>query len=292
MKNSILTIFIKKIICLFCLFQSSAILIGQCPVNVNVLGDNIAFIMETPFDNNNIPEMTFDFLGTAYDETVTPFQYSFDPPVLYRTTIEWVPMMQNYTSIEYDGNKCFYINSQLVESDPGPDMTTCEAIDHCAESLVPLALNAVDDSGCKKWNGACYKTADIQRNGKVGIGTDDIPNGFYMAVNGRVTTDRIHIRLCDQSNWCDYVFDDDYKLMELEDLNCFIEEYGHLPNTKSEQEMKKDGGYELKAVALNHLEKIEEVYLHLFSLQEKSKKLNSKLEKLNEENASLQSKTH
>ena len=40
------------------------------------------------------------------------------------------------------------------------------------------------------------------------------------------------------SGWCDYVFEADYELMPLEDVDAHIQEKGHLHNTPSAEEIE------------------------------------------------------
>lgn len=43
------------------------------------------------------------------------------------------------------------------------------------------------------------------------------------------------------TNWCDYVFEEDYELMSLSDLEKYLSKNKHLPNVPSEQEVKENG---------------------------------------------------
>ena len=65
--------------------------------------------------------------------------------------------------------------------------------------------------------------------------------------------------------------------MSLNDIDSYIEQCGHLPRTSSASQIESDGGFELKSVALNHQEKIEEIFLHLIDLEHKLDGIDSKL---------------
>ena len=43
------------------------------------------------------------------------------------------------------------------------------------------------------------------------------------------------------SNWADYVFADDYKLMPLEEVEAFVKKHNHLPNVPSANAMVETG---------------------------------------------------
>ncbi|MEY4938247.1 MAG: hypothetical protein RIS64_4608 [Bacteroidota bacterium] len=83
-------------------------------------------------------------------------------------------------------------------------------------------------------------------------------------------TDKIKVALV--TNWPDYVFKKDYKLLPLAEIETFIATNGHLPNTLS-AEVIENQGLELGTTAKNHQEKIEELYLHLIALEKSVKEL-------------------
>ena len=59
-------------------------------------------------------------------------------------------------------------------------------------------------------------------SGKVGIGTTDIPNGYKLAVDGKIIATELKIQL--KNLWPpDYVFEKNYHLMSIPELKDFIE---------------------------------------------------------------------
>jgi len=66
--------------------------------------------------------------------------------------------------------------------------------------------------------------------------------------------------------WPDYVFQKDYKLMPLNELEKFINAHKHLPNVPSVNDVKKDGVnlYEINKALL---EKVEELSLYVIELK-------------------------
>ena len=111
----------------------------------------------------------------------------------------------------------------------------------------------------------------------IGPNIKTVPDGFNLAVEGGVIANEVKIRLCnmddvlDQNNhaWCDYVFDDKYKLKPLLEVNNYLKANKRLPNMPSTADIDKVGGYDLKNIALLQQEKVEEIYLHLIGLSEK-----------------------
>ncbi|MCU0422132.1 MAG: hypothetical protein MUC81_04905 [Bacteroidia bacterium] len=75
----------------------------------------------------------------------------------------------------------------------------------------------------------------------------------------------------------DYVFESNYKLMSLNDLECFIKANKHLPNIPSAKEMITSDGVELSTMQFKLLEKIEELTLYLIELNRENQVLKQKL---------------
>ena len=65
----------------------------------------------------------------------------------------------------------------------------------------------------------------------------------------------------------DYVFEDDYALMPLEELQAFIDKHGHLPGIASADEVQTEG-LDLAGSQMSQLQKIEE--LTLYTLQQEA----------------------
>ncbi len=72
----------------------------------------------------------------------------------------------------------------------------------------------------------------------------------------------------DQANWPDFVFHKDYDLMPLEEVQAYINTYGHLPNVPSAEEVEEDG-INLGDAAKTSMQKIEELTLYLLEINEK-----------------------
>lgn len=126
----------------------------------------------------------------------------------------------------------------------------------------------------------------VNNDGKVGIGTTTLPamttaegSMYRLYVNGGGLFKEVTI----ETDWADYVFDKDYKLTSLEEVEEHIEENGHLHKTPSAEELEERGGVELGEATVAQQEKIEEVFLHLIEL-------NKKIKKLEEENQELREK--
>lgn len=111
----------------------------------------------------------------------------------------------------------------------------------------------------------------VRANGNVGMGT--INPQSKLAVNGKITCKEVEVTL---SGFPDYVFEPDYELMTLEEVESYIKANGHLPNVPSACEVEENG---LGLGEMNKilLEKVEELTLHLI---EKDQQMVQVLERL------------
>lgn len=77
----------------------------------------------------------------------------------------------------------------------------------------------------------------------------------------------------------DYVFAEDYKLRELDDLQDYIKKNRHLPEIPSSREMAQEG-INLNRICLQMLKKIEELSLYILEQEKTIKDHNKRLTKL------------
>jgi len=77
----------------------------------------------------------------------------------------------------------------------------------------------------------------------------------------------------------DYVFEDDYALMPLEELRSFIDENGHLPGVANAQKVKEEG-IDLAGSQMALLEKVEEQALYILQQHEAIQSLEGRVGEL------------
>ncbi len=92
---------------------------------------------------------------------------------------------------------------------------------------------------------------------KVGIGTTN-PNR-KLDVNGTIGAKEIIVT---ETGWSDFVFEEDYELMPLKDLEKSIRENKKLPDIPSEKEVRENG-VSLGEMQAKLLQKIEELTLYV-----------------------------
>lgn len=105
----------------------------------------------------------------------------------------------------------------------------------------------------------------VRSNGNVGIGI--INPQERLSVNGNIRAKEIRV---ETTNWPDVVFDKNYKLPTLSELEDYIRTYKHLPGIPDAKDAETDG-IDLGEMNRKLLEKIEELTLILI---EKDKKIN------------------
>ena len=113
--------------------------------------------------------------------------------------------------------------------------------------------------------------AKLHVNGNVMIGTGSPALGYSLSVNGKIISEEVRVALSGTSNWPDYVFENDYRLMPLSQLEKFISQQKHLPDIPSASQVKKEG-FDVGDMNRRLLEKIEELTLYIIG---QDKKLNS-----------------
>ena len=136
----------------------------------------------------------------------------------------------------------------------------------------------------------------IGDDGNVGIGTWNT-FGYKLAVNGNLGVDgdidlSTSVDGNQNFNWPDYVFEKDYKLLTLDQVEEHIEEKGHLPNIPSAKEVEEKGSFSLGEMNKKLLEKVEELTLYTIAQEKKIKKLQkqeTRIQKLEKENKQLKS---
>ncbi|WP_417799966.1 hypothetical protein [Tenacibaculum sp.] len=119
----------------------------------------------------------------------------------------------------------------------------------------------------------------IKTNGNVGVGTTTT-GSHKLAVEGSIGAREIKV---EGSGWSDFVFEKEYELPTLKEVESHIKEKGHLKDIPSAKEVEKNGFY-LGAMDAKLLQKIEE--LTLYTIQQE-KKINNQKNKLDNQKENL-----
>lgn len=112
----------------------------------------------------------------------------------------------------------------------------------------------------------------IAGNGNVGIGTST-PKA-KLAVEGNIVAREIKVVTNIEAP--DYVFEPDYKMLPLTEVEKYVKENRHLPEIPSAKQIKRDG-LDLAEMNLLLLKKVEELTLHQIDLLKELQQLKSEL---------------
>lgn len=106
-------------------------------------------------------------------------------------------------------------------------------------------------------------------SGKVGIQTAD-PGSYELVVNGEIRAKEVRV----ETGWSDFVFEKDYPLLSLKELEAYIKSKSHLPSIPSSDEVAKNG-IDIGSINSKLLQKIEELTLYIIQINKEMKLLKS-----------------
>ena len=128
-----------------------------------------------------------------------------------------------------------------------------------------LSIQKIEDSN---W----LAISDGVTTNKLRLGNSELhsntkDDNTVLTVSGGIKTDKVILNI---GSFPDYVFDDSYDLMPLDQVEAFIEENKHLPNIPNEEEMIASG-MDIRMINLKLVEKIEELTLYILQQENKLK---------------------
>ncbi|UOY05177.1 tail fiber protein [Muricauda sp. SCSIO 64092] len=148
------------------------------------------------------------------------------------------------------------LSSVMLGKQNGPEI---QAIQEATDDDIQGLAFRVKSSGA--FVDSNFEAMRINRSGNVGIGTT-APDA-KLAVNGDIHAKEVKVDLV---GWPDYVFDKNYELPSLEEVEAHIVEKGHLQDIPSAQEVMENG-IQLGEMDAKLLQKIEELMLYTIKQQ-------------------------
>ena len=111
-----------------------------------------------------------------------------------------------------------------------------------------------------------FSGVKLDSDGNMAIG-GETEVGYKLNVCGYIKATKIKVA----SSWCDFVFENDYKLPKLFDIANYIEKNRHLPGIPSSAFIEEEG-VDVAEIIRMQMQKIEELYLYVI---EQEKRINS-----------------
>lgn len=125
-------------------------------------------------------------------------------------------------------------------------------------------------------SGNVYFNNTPSQGGAVGIGTTGIASGVKLQVGGKVKCQEVEVAV---TPWPDHVFQADYNLMPLNEVEAFISANKHLPGVPSEAEVASNG-VNVGQMNATLLQKIEELTLYMIDLKKENDALKVRVNNL------------
>lgn len=116
----------------------------------------------------------------------------------------------------------------------------------------------------------------VTKDGDVGIGTTNT-HGYKLAVKGRILCENLKVQL--EADWPDFVFNKDYSLQSLKEVEHYITQNNRLPGVPSAQEIKQDG-VDIGQMNAILLQKVEELTRYIIDQQKQIEKQQQQLDEL------------
>lgn len=139
-----------------------------------------------------------------------------------------------------------------------------------------IGIYGYASGGATNWAG--YFSGDVYVSSDMRIAGATAATGYELSVHGQIACEELLID--DDAFWPDYVFEEDYNLLSIDEFEASIKENGHLPGMISANEVSENGGFHVGDTQKKTLEKVEELSLYIIEL-------NNRVKKLEQENQSL-----
>lgn len=136
----------------------------------------------------------------------------------------------------------------------------------------------------------------INHRGQVGIGVNDVEGDYNLQVAGSVKINSsLSAETIKTRQWAietpDYVFEKDYKLTSLPEVEKFVKANKHLPEIPNDKQFKKDG-MNVGEMNMRLLKKVEELTLYAIDQEKRVREQERRDLKLEEEIRSLRKIIH
>lgn len=221
----------------------------QPDMDPDVLINRATYAFRHEWKDDNGPD------DTSFMESIL----AFGPDEATRDSL---PSESWYFALALDENGCVDYKALFIEK-PRPPAGAWRTDGNEVDSTA--VLGTINDEALQLMTNDTVRIG-IASNGQVGIGTQEVPEGYLLAVNGKVIAEEVEVRL--EGDWPDFVFEENYYLMPPDSLKSFIRRNGHLPGFASAKSMQERGSVASGQTMLTLVQKVEELTLYMLQ-QEK-----------------------
>ena len=134
------------------------------------------------------------------------------------------------------------------------------------------------------YDGSLQNDMRINSKGKVIIGngliaTNNTPNNYLLYVEKGILTEKLKVaNSTDPMNWADFVFNEDYQLRPLTEVEHYIKANKHLPEIPTANDVAQNG-IDVAEMDAKLLQKIEELTLYVIQQQKEINELKARASK-------------
>jgi hypothetical protein len=146
-------------------------------------------------------------------------------------------------------------------------------------SVVNSSISA--SSSCGNETFAVYGSGQTLIGGHL---TSGAYTNALLQVRGQIAAEEVHVLAA--SFWCDFVFDKEYKLQPLKELEAYYKQNKHLPDVPSEAEVKENG-IDMATMDAVLLKKVEESTLYIVQQQKELDAMKEEMKSMKKENEEM-----
>jgi len=148
-------------------------------------------------------------------------------------------------------------------------------ISFASDGTNPVTIYSPDESNQLRFQTNSLDRVVIANGGEVGIGTTNPDAAYKLSVVGKIRATDVKV----ETGWSDFVFNDDYRLMPIGEVEKFIRENGRLPNIPSAEVVNTEGIY-VGEMQSKLMQKIEELTLYVIDLKKQNDTLSERIRSL------------